>query len=370
MLKWNYIINSKSVQQIYNNEVSMDDTIDTAKLQQQHKDIKAAIQNVQSINELYRVKSEYLGKDSYISTLLKMIPSLPDDQRKTFASQLQHFRKLFTEIIDEKQTALDSLSVSKQVDNNVFFDPTIPGRDTKKRGKKHVLTQTIDELTNIMLHLGFKFASAHEIEDEFHNFTALNVPALHPAKNLQDTFYIEQPDSDNRLLLRTHTSSVQIRYMKSHQPPYYIASIGKVYRVDDADQTHLPMFNQLECLCVDKNITLLDMKNTIQNLLKLFFMSCDVPMRFRASYFPFTEPSMEVDIKYPIGDKNGKWLEIMGCGMVHPNVLKNVGIDQNDKYQGFAFGIGVERLAMLKHNIADVRSFIEGDIRWLHHYGV
>ena len=208
-----------------------------------------------------------------------------------------------------------------------------------------------------MNHLGFQSVAGQEIEDDFHNFTALNVPPLHPARQSQDTFY-----KDNDYLLRTQTSSVQIRYMESNKPPHYVVSVGKVYRVDAVDQTHLPMFHQMECLAIDRGITLLDLHQTIQNMLRMFFMIQDLPIRFRPSYFPFTTPSMEVDIMY-----QGKWLELGGCGMVHRNVLQSVRINE-EEYQGFAFGMGIERLAMVKNSITDIRDFIDNDIRFLKHY--
>jgi phenylalanyl-tRNA synthetase alpha chain len=311
---------------------------------------------VKSEQELHNIKSQFLGKKSAISELMSTIPSLLPNEKKTFGEMINSYRQKFTELIIKRGNELEAELINKKLQSEAI-DFSIPYYTTKS-GTQHILTRTIDELLNIMSHLGFKAVSGQEIEDDFHNFTALNVPPLHPARQSQDTFY-----TDNDYLLRTQTSSVQIRYMESNKPPHCIVSVGKVYRVDDIDQTHLPMFHQMECLCIDKGITLIDLKQNIQNMLRMFFMVEDFPIRFRSSYFPFTTPSMEVDIMY-----GGKWLELMGCGMVHRQVLENVNINP-DQYQGFAFGLGIERLAMVKNSITDIRGFITNDIRFLKHYG-
>ena len=325
-------------------------------LQQQIILLETLLKDVKSEQQLSQIKSQFLGKKSEITELLKTIQTLPHDERKPFGETINHYRKLFEGLISEKYDEINTHLINQKL-NAELIDFTLPYENGQHSGNQHMISRTIDELLSIMSHLGFKSVSGPEIEDDFHNFTALNVPPLHPARQMQDTFYVE---SDK--LLRTQTSSVQIRYMMSNTPPHYIVSVGKVYRADDVDQTHLPMFHQMECLCIDKDITLLDMKQTIHNMLKMFFIVDDVPMRFRSSYFPFTTPSMEVDMKY-----NDKWLELMGCGMVHQKVLKNVGI--NYGYQGFAFGLGIERMAMIKHNVCDVRGFLDNDIRWIKHYG-
>lgn len=329
-------------------------TIDV--LQQQAILLGKSLQNVNNEQELNQIKSQFLGKKSEINELMKTIPSLTQDERKSFGEEINKYRKEFEELIVNKQTEINTILIKKKLAAEAI-DFTLPYDNGIKSGNQHLITKTIDELLSIMTHLGFKKVSGPEIEDDFHNFSALNVPPLHPARQIQDTFYV-----DSGHLLRTQTSSVQIRYMKSNKPPHYIVSVGRVYRVDDIDQTHLPAFHQMECLCIDKDINVLDMKQTIHNMLKMFFVNDEIPMRFRSSYFPFTTPSMEVDMKY-----NNKWLELMGCGMVHRKVLRNVGID--DGYQGFAFGLGVERLAMIKNNVTDIRNFMENDIRWIRHYG-
>jgi phenylalanyl-tRNA synthetase alpha chain len=324
-------------------------------LQQQSILLADLLKEVKTEQKLNEVKAQFLGKKSQLNELMKLIPSLLAEEKKTFGEQINSYRQIFSQMIAEKAQEIADEALENQLKAN-RIDFTLPYRNGMKRGTQHLLTQTMDELLHIMNHLGFKSVSGQEVEDDFHNFTALNVGALHPARQSQDTFYL-----DNGFLLRTQTSSVQIRYMKSHQPPHYIVSVGKVYRVDDADSTHLPMFHQMECLCIDKDITLIDLKQTIHNMLKIFFVVDDLPIRFRSSYFPFTVPSMEVDIQY-----NGKWLELMGCGMVHRKVLENVNISG---CQGFAFGVGIERLAMVKHNIRDVRNFLENDVRFLKNYG-
>ena len=325
-------------------------------LQQQTMLLETSLKEVQSEQQLNQIRSQFLGKKSEITELLKKIPTLSQDDRKVFGETINHYRKVFETLISAKYNEFNENSVNQKLKGEII-DFTLPYDNGISSGNQHILTKTIDALLSIMTHLGFKSVSGPEIEDDFYNFTALNVPPLHPARQMQDTFYV-----DSGKLLRTQTSSVQVRYMMSNKPPHYIVSVGKVYRVDDVDQTHLPMFHQMECLCIDKDITLLDMKQTIHNMLKMFFMIDDVPIRFRSSYFPFTTPSMEVDMKY-----NNKWLELMGCGMVHQKVLKNVGIDSG--YQGFAFGLGIERLAMIKLNASDIREFLENDIRWIKNYG-
>ena len=326
------------------------------KLEIQLKELKTLLEVVKNEHELQNIKSQFLGKKSDITQLMATIPTLPVNERKIFGGRINSYRNDFEQLISKKLDEVRAEVVQQKLKSQAI-DFTIP-YNTTKSGTQHILTKTIDQLLAIMTHLGFKSVSGQEIEDDFHNFTALNVPELHPARQSQDTFY-----TDDNHLLRTQTSSVQIRYMESNNPPHYIVSAGKVYRVDDIDQTHLPMFHQMECLCIDKGITLVDLRQAIQSLLRMFFMIDDLPIRFRSSYFPFTTPSMEVDMKYC-----GKWLELGGCGMVHRNVLSNVNINP-ELYQGFAFGLGIERLAMVKNSISDMRDLIENDIRFLRHYG-
>lgn len=324
-------------------------------LQEQSILLAERLTAVTTEQQLHEVKAQFLGKKSKLSELMKLIPSLVAEEKKNFGEEINSYRTMFTKMIVAKADEITAETLQQQLKADTI-DFTLPYSNGMRRGTQHILTQTIEELLHIMNHLGFKSVSGPEIEDDFHNFTALNVGPLHPARQSQDTFYL-----DNGLLLRTQTSSVQIRHMESHKPPHYIVSVGKVYRVDDTDNTHLPMFHQMECLCVDHDITLMDLKQTIHNMLKIFFVADDLPIRFRSSYFPFTVPSMEVDIQH-----NGKWLELMGCGMVHSKVLENAKLHG---YQGFAFGVGIERLAMVKHNIQDIRNFLENDVRFLKNYG-
>ncbi len=327
------------------------------KLELQLKDLKNLLRGVKSAHDLQNIKSQFLGKKSEITELMKIIPSLQPDARQAFGEQINKYRNEFSNMIIIRGSELEVELINERLRTEAI-DFTVPYSNGIKSGTQHIVTKTIDELLMIMSHLGFKSVSGREIEDDFHNFTALNVPPLHPARQSQDTFY-----TDNDYFLRTQTSSVQIRHMESNKPPHYIASIGKVYRVDNIDSTHLPMFHQMECLCIDIGITLIDLKQAMENMLRMFFMVKDLPIRFRSSYFPFTTSSMEVDIMY-----NDKWLELGGCGMVHCKVLEGVNISSED-YQGFAWGMGVERLAMAKHKITDIRDFFENDIRFLRYYG-
>jgi phenylalanyl-tRNA synthetase alpha chain len=252
------------------------------------------------------------------------------------------------------------------------IDLTAPFRQ-ESHGSLHPISQTILQIKNIFGQMGFEMIEGPEIEDDFHNFSALNIPENHPARQMQDTFYLPENDGKN-MLLRTHTSSVQVRKMLGSKPPLKIVSIGKVYR-SDSDQTHTPMFHQVEVLMVDKNVNMGNLKWTLETFLKEFFELTNISSRFRPSFFPFTEPSAELDIGYERKDGRIKigseknFLEILGCGMVHPKVLENVGIDSKE-YQGFAFGVGIERLTMLKYGINDLRMFFEGDARFLNHYGI
>lgn len=325
-------------------------------LQQQFTLLQTQIQSIENESQLLSLKAQFLGKKSIIFEELKKMPTLSLEEKKKLGEQVNHYRILFEELFQKKSLELNRIAIQKKLQEDAI-DFSLPYDNCIRFGSQHLLTKTIDELMNIMTHLGFQVVCGPEIENDFHNFTALNIPPLHPARQSQDTFYV-----DDDYLLRTQTSSVQIRHMKEHKPPFRIASIGKVHRVESVDQTHLPVFHQIECLCVNQDVTLMDMKNTIESMLKMFFMKNDLPIRFRSSYFPFTVPSMEVDMEY-----NGKWLELGGCGMVSPNVLKNVNIDENE-YSGFAFGFGVERMTMIKHQVSDLRHFLENDIRFLKHY--
>ncbi|CAL7961185.1 Phenylalanine--tRNA ligase alpha subunit [Alphaproteobacteria bacterium] len=358
----------------------MNGEMDTQLYAQTLKDaLVSKVKQISNLQELEELRINFLGKNGLITQELQKISSLPSTQRKDFGNAINVLRNFASEAINMERMRLEEQLLEKKLQNEKI-DVSLPERG-RPYGKQHIISSVIEELEKLFVHMGYTRVYGPEIEDDWHNFTALNMPAHHPARDAHDTFYISSCQGDDgsieeprsKFVLRTHTSSVQIRYMNANKPPFYIISIGKVYR-SDYDATHTPMFHQLECLCIDKDITFAHMKGTLQTFLGTFFNNFDVPLRLRPSYFPFTEPSAEVDIQcdrncgnVKIGEGNG-WLEILGCGMVHRNVLANVGVSIQD-YQGFAFGVGVERLAMLKYNISDLRSFFENDIRWLNYYG-
>ena len=323
---------------------------------------------VSSSIELMNLKAKFMGKKSLLGQQMSKLGNLTAEERKILGAEIHNIREFFTNYLQNKQRQLEEIELTQQL-NAESIDITLPGRSSA-RGKIHPITNTISELKEIFARLGFTHVEGQEIEDDWHNFTALNIKESHPARQMHDTFYMKTIPG----LLRTHTSCVQIRYMTNNRPPFRIISTGRVYR-SDYDATHTPMFHQLEGLVIGKDINFGHLKGCIAEVLKRFFDLNDLPLRWRSSYFPFTKPSAEIDIKCDCGNKNeirigqgNDWLEILGCGIVHHNVLKNVNIDPNS-YQGFAFGIGIERLAMLKYNIADLRRFFEGDMRWHQLYG-
>ncbi len=328
----------------------------------------AKIDNVKTKEELQDIKTEFFGKNGKITQQFKTLGSLSPEQKKDFASNLNKIKNELSKQIDQKSFEIDNREISEKLKNEKV-DITLPIRPYL-RGKIHPVSQVIDEISSIFSEIGFSVAEGPDIESEYNNFTALNTPEDHPARDMHDTFYLEK---NKKLLLRTHTSPVQIRTMLNGKPPFKIIVPGRTYRCD-SDQTHSPMFHQLEGLHIDKKITMGHLKGCLDYFIKEFFEVKNVKMRFRPSHFPFTEPSAEVDIGYKIVDnkivvgEGEKWLEILGCGMVHPNVLKNVKVDPK-KYQGFAFGMGIDRLAMLKYGINDLRAFFETDYRWLSHFG-
>ena len=317
---------------------------------------------------LNKIKTELFGKNGLISNLFKNLGSIPVDDRKKYASDINSIKEELQEIINTKFKELEIREINSKLENEKV-DVTLPERDIQK-GKIHPVSQVIDEISSIFSEIGFSVEEGPDVENENYNFTALNTPQNHPARDMHDTFYL---DNNKQLLLRTHTSPVQVRTMLKGSPPFKIIAPGRTYR-SDSDQTHSPMFHQVEGLHIDKNINMGHLKGCLDYFIKSFFEVKKIKMRFRPSHFPFTEPSAEVDIGYKIKDgkivigEGDKWLEILGCGMVHPNVLKNVKINP-DKYQGYAFGIGIDRLGMLKYGINDLRSFFESDYRWLDHFG-
>ena len=332
------------------------------------QEIFTGFTNLKSKTDLENFKIEILGKKGKLSKLFQDLATIEKDKKKEFASQINILKSKVLDKFQNLTNQFDQEELEKKLQDQTV-DITLPGIN-RPQGKVHPVSQVIDELTSIFAELGFSVAEGPDVENEYNNFTALNTPPNHPARDMHDTFYL---DETKNLLLRTHTSPVQIRTMLNGKPPFKIIAPGRTYRCD-SDQTHTPMFHQLEGLYVDQNVTMADLRGCLDYFLKKFFEVDEIKMRFRPSHFPFTEPSAEVDIGYEL--KNGKitigqgdkWLEILGCGMVHPNVLKNAKVDSS-KYQGYAFGVGIDRLAMLKYGINDLRSFFESDIRWLEHFG-
>ncbi len=301
-----------------------------------------------------------LGKAGSITAQLKQLGTLPGDQRKAAGEAINTARNTVSEALSARKASLDAAALDARLAAETL-DVTLPGINAS-RGGVHPVSRTLERITDIFARLGFELADGPEIEDDWHNFEALNFPPHHPARAMHDTFYMRPDGSGVARLLRTHTSGVQVRYMKDHTPPLRMIAAGKVYR-SDSDQTHTPMFHQVEGLLVDEHASFADLKGTLAEFVRAFFER-DFQMRFRPSYFPFTEPSAEVDIAWEQPDGSMRWLEVLGCGMVHPNVLRNIGIDP-EKYTGYAFGLGVERFAMLRYGVDDLRSFFENDVRFL-----
>jgi phenylalanyl-tRNA synthetase alpha chain len=304
---------------------------------------------------LDQVRVQYLGKKGELTQQLKSLGKLSAEERPAAGAKINEAKQQVQDAITIKRTMMAADALSKQLAEE-SIDVTLPGR-AQVNGGLHPVTMTIERIENFFSQIGFSVAQGPEIEDDYHNFEALNIPAHHPARAMHDTFYF-----GDGTLLRTHTSGVQVRTMEKQQPPIRIICPGRVYRCD-SDQTHSPMFHQIEGLLVDDNISFADLKGILHNFLNVFFER-DLQVRFRPSYFPFTEPSIEVDIGYQGEDGEQKWLEVLGCGMVHPKVFEHSGID-TEKYTGFAFGMGVERLAMLRYGVKDLRMFFENDLRFL-----
>jgi len=341
-------------------------------LQEIKQEFQSKISNSNNLQDLENVRLTFLGKEGLVKNLMKNIKDLTIEEKKKFGSEVNQFKNLISLEIQSKKEVLELKEINERLKTEKV-DVTLPVRKFNQ-GKIHPISKVISEIEEIFINLGFEVTFGPEIEDDFHNFTALNIPKNHPARQMQDTFYLNaEDDQGDKLLLRTNTSSVQIRKLQDSKPPLAVISIGKVYR-RDSDQTHTPMFHQMEALMIDKNVNMGHLKWILEEFLKKFFEIEEVSMRFRPSFFPFTEPSAELDIGYEkknnlitIGGSE-KFLEILGCGMIHPNVLKNVDIDP-EEYQGFAFGVGIERLAMLKYGITDLRSFFDNDVRFLKHFG-
>ena len=338
------------------------------------KNILIEISKTQSFQDLQIIRVRELGKKGQISLLMKSLSTVSNEEKKFLGKAYNELRLKVLDAFVVKEQDLKDVEIINKIKNE-NLDITLPVRPNNNddEGKLHPITRTIDLIIDIFAKFGFSVETGPDIENDFNNFTALNIPDDHPARQEHDTFYISNKENEKRKLLRTHTSPVQIRTMINKKPPIRIIAPGRTFRSDD-DATHSPMFHQVEGLVIEKAVNMGHLKGLIKSFCEDFFEVKDLPVRFRPSYFPFTEPSAEVDIGYSkrgnsinIG-KGSNWLEVMGCGMVHPKVLINCGLDP-EEWQGFAFGLGVERFAMLKYGIADLRNFYEGDIRWLDHYG-
>lgn len=333
------------------------------------------IERASNLSELENLRVALLGKKGEITEALKSLGELPPEERKERGQVINLVRKSVEDALTQRKDVLVQAEESAKLAAEKI-DVSLPAR-VQVKGAVHPIAQVMDEIATIFADMGFAVRHGPLIEDDEHNFGALNIPESHPARQMHDTFYVRELGSEavanQQFVLRTHTSPVQVRTMRAEQPPIRIIAPGSTFRCD-SDQTHTPMFHQVEGLVIDKNIHMGHLKGCVSEFLRRFFGVDDLPVRFRPSFFPFTEPSAEVDI----GCKRGKdsltigagedWLEVMGCGMVHVNVLQNCGVDAS-QWQGFAFGMGVERLAMLKYNIPDLRTFFDSDVRWLKHYG-
>lgn len=341
-----------------------------ADLDRLKSDLLARIDAAASVDAIEALRVEALGKSGAITALLKTLGAMTPEERQSAGPRIHGLREAVTAALTARKAALDAAALEARLAAETV-DMTLPV-DQPGPGSVHPISQVMDELAEIFADMGFAVATGPEIEDDWHNFTALNIPETHPARAMHDTFYLAG-EHERPMVLRTHTSPVQIRTMMGQQPPIRIIAPGRVYR-SDSDATHTPMFHQIEGLVIDRGITLGHLKWTLETFLKAFFERDDIVLRLRPSYFPFTEPSAEVDVGYTL--VNGKrvvggsegWMEVLGSGMVHPRVIANCGLDPAE-WQGFAFGTGVDRLAMLKYGMDDLRAFFDGDLRWLRHYG-
>lgn len=347
----------------------------TTDLDQMQTDMLAAIDAASGLDALDAVRVQALGKTGVITTLLKSLGAMTPEERQAKGPAIHGLREAITAGIATRKAALERADLDARLARETI-DMTLPA-EPALTGSIHPVSQVMDELAEIFADLGFAVATGPEIEDDWHNFSALNIPETHPARAMHDTFYLAG-EHERPMVLRTHTSPVQIRTMMTQAPPIRIIAPGRTYR-SDSDATHTPMFHQVEGLVIDKGITLGHLKWTLETFLKAFFERDDVVLRLRPSYFPFTEPSAEVDVGFTVqngkrvigggGDtENGGWMEVLGSGMVHPKVIAACGLDP-DEWQGFAFGCGIDRLAMLKYGMDDLRPFFDGDLRWMKHYG-
>lgn len=348
----------------------MTDIQDLPKLE---AEISAAIAEATDEQSLDAVRVAALGKKGSVSELMKGLGGMSPEERQTAGPALNGLKTRLTDALAARKAELTEAALEARLAHEKI-DVTLPVRENPTdEGRIHPLSQVLDEVISIFADMGFAYEQGPDIETDHYNFTALNFPEAHPAREMHDTFYFEPQADGSRLLLRTHTSPVQVRTMENGKPPFRFICPGRTYR-SDSDQTHTPQFHQIEGLVIDETTHMGHLKWVLEEFLAAFFEVDGVELRMRPSFFPFTEPSMEVDVRCArlgneirIGEGDD-WLEILGCGMVHPNVLKAVGLDP-EKYQGFAFGIGLDRIAMLKYGIPDLRAFFESDLRWLRHYG-
>jgi phenylalanyl-tRNA synthetase alpha chain len=329
-------------------------------IEQLSRQALADIAAAPSPDALEALRIALLGKSGSVTAQLKSLGALPSEERKAAGEAINRARDAIGEALAARKIALDDAVLAARLASETV-DVTLPGRDAA-HGGLHPVTRTLERIVDIFGRLGYELSDGPEIEDDWHNFEALNFPPHHPARAMHDTFYFSPDDKGEARLLRTHTSGVQVRYMLGNKPPLRMIAAGKVYR-SDSDQTHTPMFHQVEGLLVDEHASFADLKGTLAEFVRAFFER-DFEMRFRPSYFPFTEPSAEVDIAWQQPDGSNRWLEVLGCGMVHPSVLRNVGIDP-ERYTGFAFGLGVERFTMLRYGVSDLRDFFDNDVRFL-----
>jgi phenylalanyl-tRNA synthetase alpha chain len=315
---------------------------------------------------LEQAKARYLGKTGVLTELLKGLGKLPPEQRRDSGAQINAAKQRIESALEARREALAAGALNARLAQEAL-DVSLPGRG-RGRGSVHPVMLSWQRVEAIFHSIGFDVADGPEIETDWFNFTALNNPANHPARSMQDTFYVDAKDSEGMpLLLRTHTSPMQVRYARQHQPPIKVIAPGRTYRVD-SDATHSPMFHQVEGLWIAEDVSFADLKGVCLDFIRRFFESDDVQVRFRPSYFPFTEPSAEIDIAFSSGPLQGRWLEVAGSGQVHPQVIRNFGLDP-ERYMGFAFGTGIERLTMLRYGIDDLRLFFEGDLRFLSQFG-
>lgn len=317
------------------------------------------IQKTTELSALEQLRVHYLGKKGVLTEQLKQLGQLPPEQRREAGQIINQAKQSVQSALEQQREQLQTQALAQKLAAEQI-DVTLPGRG-QSIGGLHPITATLQRIQTLFTHIGFSVAEGPEVEDDYHNFAALNIPDHHPARAMHDTFYF-----DAHTLLRTHTSPVQIRAMKQQQPPLKLIAPGRVYRCD-YDMTHSPMFHQVEGLMIDTAVSFADLKGILHDFLARFFERDHLEVRFRPSYFPFTEPSAEVDVRYKTRHGRTHWLEVLGCGMVHPNVFAQVGID-HEEYTGFAFGMGVERLAMLRYEINDLRLFFENDIRFLQQF--